>query len=309
MQQAVHFATRRLTAADLDPAEARRDAEILVLHALGLSDRSRLALEHQRPLSPAESLDLDSLLKRRETREPLHYILGDREFWSIPLRVTPGVLIPRPDTETLVEAALEEIERLREQRSAPIQVIDVGTGSGAIAIALAMATADKAGSKTPEIHILATDVSPQALEVARHNVARHGLEQRVTVTHADLWPLDPAPDLVVSNPPYIASSERDALAPEVRDHEPAMALFDPEDHPDGLGLTRLLIQRACESLRQGGALALEVGHGRAAAACQAVKAADGHLTVQRVIRDLAGVERVLIAHRNTPRRLDMRKPI
>lgn len=285
------------------------DAELLVVHATSLSDRSQLTLEADHPLDTQQTLDLEALLKRREAREPIHYILGDREFWSLSLHVGPGVLIPRPDTETLVEAALEELERLRKRRTSPIQVIDVGTGSGAIAIALATAATERAFASNPALRILATDVSPQAVEIARQNIARHSLEQRVSVSQANLWPSGPPPDLVVSNPPYIAASEREALPPEVRDHEPGVALFDPENHADGLGFTRLLIERSAESLREGGALVLEVGHGRAEAACAAVEAAGNHLAVQRVLKDLAGVERVLVAHRNTPRRPDMRKPI
>jgi len=227
--------------------ESRLDAELLLSDALGL-DRVGLYLNYDRPLTAAE-LDLFRKgVSRRAKREPLQYILGRVEFWSLPFVVTPAVLIPRPDTEILVEEALK-------RANAEAAILDVGTGSGAIAVALA--------HELPEAAVEGVDISPEALEVASKNARRNGVDGRVRFRKADLGSLPEGPfDLIVSNPPYIPGGELAALMPEVRDFEPRLAL---DGGGDGLDCFRLLARQGPSRLRSGGWLLLETGVGQASA--------------------------------------------
>jgi len=257
--------------------EARLEAEILTAHALGL-DRLHLFMELDRPLSPDEIDRARDLLVRRGRREPVAYITGEREFYGRTFRVDPSVLIPRGDTELIVDRARE----LCAESAAP-RILDVGTGSGCIAISLAL--------ELPGADVTALDVSESALERARANaetleaevefLARDALEELAAGT-------PPPYDLVVSNPPYIRPDERAGLSPEVREHEPELALFAPEGDPD------LWVRHLCDAaptvLAAGGALLIELGLGQAE---RALALARERGLAARTHRDLARIERVL----------------
>jgi len=276
---------------------ARLDAELLLAHALG-ADRLRLYLDFEKPVTAEERARFRALVRRRgEERVPVAYLTGVREFWSLPLAVTPDVLIPRPETETLIEAVL----RLRSASprcagrgrapsaekgalaSAPLRVLDLGTGSGAIALALA--------KEWPSAHLTATDVSDAALAVAKKNAEALGLTARVRFAAGDLF----APvagerfEAIVSNPPYVAAGDAAALAPELR-HEPASALFAPGD---GTALLRRIAAEASAHLVPGGLLALELAPAQAGDVTQCLRAAGfGELAEHR---DLAGRVRAVSA--------------
>lgn len=225
--------------------EGRLDAELLLADVLNL-DRVGLYLNFDRPLTPGELASFRERVGRRARREPLQYILGKAEFWSLLFIVNPAVLIPRADTEVLVEEAVK-------RACADAAILDVGTGSGAIAVALAR--------ELPEAIVDAVDISAAALEVAAENVRCNGVESRVRVRQADLAQLPEGPfDLIVSNPPYIVSGELAALMPEVKDFEPRLALDGGED---GFDSYRILARQALSLLRQGGWLLLEAGAGQA----------------------------------------------
>jgi release factor glutamine methyltransferase len=267
----------------------RLDAELLLAAALGVT-RTELLRRHEREITPEEVAAFEGLLARRLAREPVAYILGHRAFRTIDLEVTPDVLIPRPDTETLVEVALEELRALPlagpDPEDEPLAV-DIGTGSGCIALALA--------AEDPFVRVVATDVDPAALAVARGNAARLGLARRVEFVLSDLFAdVGERPfDLVVSNPPYIPADEYVRLEPNVRDYEPRLALYGGVD---GLDFYRRLIPGAALLLRPGGLLAVEVGAGQADAVAGIVRAA-GAYGEPRTRDDLGGVPRVVHAHR------------
>jgi len=221
------------------------DAERLLLHVLG-GDRARLVADPARPV-PAEAAErFRRLVARRAAREPLQHIVGTQAFWRHEFVVTPDVLVPRPETELLVETALEVLRGVER----PI-VVDVGTGSGCIALSIA--------AERPDAVVYGTDISRPALEVAFQNRKRQNLEERVALLEghllAPLAALAGTVDLIVSNPPYVDPADRDSLQPEVRDHEPAVALFPPGDV---LSVYRALVPAAAAMLRPGGALAVEI---------------------------------------------------
>lgn len=251
----------------------RLDAELLLAHALGCR-RLDLYLDFERPVDTEARTRFRELVKRRvDERVPVAYLTGVREFWSMSFRVTPDVLVPRPETETLVRVAVE---------LSPQRVVEVGTGSGCISVALA--------SELPSARILALDCSESALDVARQNLGHHGLEQRVELHRADgLSGLDERFDAVVSNPPYVPSAELALLAEEVR-HEPRLAL---DGGPDGLCVVRQLIAEAPGRLVRPGWLLLEVGAGQARHAEELLRA--GGASQIDIHKDLAGCERVVAA--------------
>jgi release factor glutamine methyltransferase len=249
----------------------RLDAELLLSHALGLS-RLELYTQHDRPLNEAELASVRELLRRRGAREPLAYVLGEWGFRRLVLKTDARALVPRPETEIVVERALAAIAGLDEPR-----VVDVGTGTGAIALAIA--------DEHPGARVVATDVSSDALALARENAERLGLA--VDFRHADLLDGVAGPfELVVSNPPYVESAELVALEPEVRDFEPALALRDD-------GQTNALAAAAAGVLAPGGALVLECHEEQT----EAVAAGLGELGYDAVdvVRDLAGRNRVVEA--------------
>lgn len=251
----------------------RRDAELLLGATLDL-DRVGLYLNFDRPLQQAELAAFRAQVERRARREPLQYILGRCEFWSLPFAVSPAVLIPRPDTELLVEEALK---RLPQQG----RVLDVGLGSGAVAVAIAHERSD--------VRVEGIDKSPEALALAMENAAANGVAERCLFRLGDLFALDGGPfELIVSNPPYIAQGEMAGLMPEVRDFEPHLALLAGRD---GLDCYRVLIPRGHALLSNGGWLLVEVGAGQAAAVRE-LFVESGYVGITSVC-DLAGIERVV----------------
>jgi len=267
-----HFAAKGIES-------ARLDAELLLAHALG-TDRLRLYLEFEKPVLEEERARFRALVRRRgEERVPVAYLTGAREFWSLPLAVTPDVLIPRPETETLVEAVLARMPR----RESPLSILDLGTGSGAIALALA--------KERPEAQLTATDVSDAALAVARKNAAALGLLERVRFASGDLFAAVRGErfDVIVSNPPYVAESEAPGLAPELR-HEPAAALFAPGD---GTALLRRIAAEAAGHLAPGGLLALELAPAQAGDVTQCLREAG--FAALACHRDLAARTRAVSA--------------
>jgi release factor glutamine methyltransferase len=296
---------------------SRRDAETLLAHILH-RDRAWL-LAHADDDLPAPDLEaLRSLTTRRAAQHPLQHLTGMQEFFGLTFRVTPDVLIPRPETEHLVEAVLDWA---RQQPNPQLHIADIGTGSGAIAIALA--------SVLDHASLTAIDISPAALAVARDNAGRLGVASRIRFLHGDLLapllarheapdplftgdplnpllagsdPFDPLTsphnsafdtptfDVIASNPPYVALDDAPTLAPEVRDHEPSLALYAG---PNGLDIYRRLIPQALELLRPGGLLALEIGFGQREALTDLL--ANWHSV--RFIDDYASIPRVALALR------------
>jgi release factor glutamine methyltransferase len=267
---------------------ARLDADLIVAHALGVK-RITLFLDPDRPLIEAELTAVRALVERRRAREPMAYILGEREFYGRSFVVTPDVLIPRPDTETLVDAALAFL-RSREG-AAPLagDVVDLCTGSGAVAITLAAECKDRS--------VWATDLSSRALAVARQNAERLGVAERLTWCEGDLFAaLAPAQRFacITINPPYIGAHELAGLEADVRDFEPRLAL-DAGD--DALSFYRRIARAAGQHLLPGGALMVEVGFDQAADV-RALFEAAGFGSV-RALRDLGGIDRVVAAVRPT----------
>ncbi|MEW6755728.1 MAG: peptide chain release factor N(5)-glutamine methyltransferase [Candidatus Latescibacterota bacterium] len=277
-QTAGFFAARGL-------ASPRLQAEILLGDVLGLR-RLDLYLQFERLLTPAEVDAYRDHVRRRAQRVPVQYITGRAGFRRLDLEVGPEVLIPRPETEVLVDAAL----RFVAPRCGPA-VMDLGCGSGAIALAIA--------SEHPSARLVAADISEAALGVARANAQRHGLEPRLEFLCGDLFtPLRARPDLlpldtIVSNPPYVPSGDLAGLAPEVRDHEPRLAL---EGGADGLTFHRRIAAEAWEFLTAGGGLFVEVGDGQAAAV-QGLLEAAGRYDQIGATNDLNRVPRVVSARR------------
>jgi release factor glutamine methyltransferase len=256
---------------------ARLDAELLLARVLG-GDRVRLYMDMDRPLVSAELSTLRELVKRRRRHEPVAYILGEKEFYRRMLEVDAAVLVPRPETELLVDRALE---LLGAEPVGP--VLDLCTGSGAIAIALA--------AERPGLAVDAVELSETALAVARRNVERHGLTASVALYQGDLFA--PLPEgrrysLIVSNPPYVTEPEWAALEPTVREHEPALALVAG---PEGLDVIRRIAAEAPRWLAPGGSLLFEIGSGQAAAV-ERLLGSLGHRSV-RVHADLAGLARLV----------------
>ena len=266
-----------LEAAGIPADEARTEALLLLIYALRLS-REELRLRPEREATAEDAARYAALLDRRATREPLAYITGTRAFYGLDFVVTPAVLIPRPETEFLVEAALRHIALLPAPR-----IADIGTGSGAIAISIA--------ANAPAAHVWAADLSAEALAIAAENATRHGITDRITFVEGDLAaPLASfAPfDALVSNPPYIADADVETLMPEVRDWEPRMALGT---HADDLHFYRRLAAEAPRLLAPDGLLAVEVGQGQAEAVADLWRAVS--LADVAVINDYAGIGRVV----------------
>ena len=278
--EVLKWTTARFTERGLD--SPRLDAELLAAHALGLA-RIQLYAQFDRPLSAPELAGLRDLVRRRQSGEPVAYITGRKEFWSLDLAVDNRVLVPRPETELAVEESLAMLPPAAADLPSP-RLCDVGTGSGAIALALAKERTDA--------QVIAIDVSADALAVARANAERLGLAVDFRQGHL-LVPVtaDEALDLIVANLPYVRAGDIARLAPEVR-HEPAGAL---DGGADGLDLVRALVAGASARLRPGGALVLEIGAGQAPAVAELCMAA-GLVEVARR-RDLSGIERVVRARR------------
>jgi release factor glutamine methyltransferase len=258
-------------------AASRRDAELLLRSVTGW-DRAFVLAHDEAPLDADAERAFREAIARRALGEPVQYIVGEQEFWGLALKVTPAVLIPRPETEHVIEAVLARVSR-----DADLQIADVGTGSGAIAIALA--------KELPRSRVLATDISQAALEVARENAARHSVADRIDFVRCDLLPDAPGNfDVLASNPPYIAEDERESLAREVKDFEPQQALFAGAT---GYEIYQRLLPVAAHALKPGGWLVLEIGAGQSAQLREMLREWRDVATM----RDLAGIERVVCARR------------
>jgi release factor glutamine methyltransferase len=277
----VAAARQQLREAGISQIESDLDARLLAQHVLGWSTERFLTDAH------AQAPDgfmrrYQSLVARRATREPLAYIVGVREFWGLELEVTPHVLIPRPATELIVEAVLE----LFPNRMAALEVADICTGCGCVAVAIA--------HERPAARLVAIDISEEAIDVARRNAGRHGVGARVSIRRGDLLHgIDGPFDAIVANPPYVVDGARDALQPEVRDHEPAVALFGGRE---GLDLVTRLVADAPSQLRPGGYLIFEFGLGQDV---EIEELLDGspQLELEDLRRDLQGIARTAVARR------------
>lgn len=321
LAQAAREAANRLAEAGAD--SPRLSAELLLAHALGVT-REHILLHHDHILSEAAAGSFEALVARREQGEPVAYLLGSREFYGLDFHVRPGVLIPRPETEHTVEAALAAMDELdasagraglagradkvdqtghagradktdrinqagnagrAEQAGRAGRFADLGTGSGALAVTLAVSR--------PEWRGLALDRSPEALAVARENARRHGVEDRLLLLRADFTQALPARelDLIVANPPYLSEAELAEASREVRDFEPREALVAG---PTGLEDLEALLPRAYAALRPGGRLFVELGWKQGPAALElASRAALGPWRGARIVKDYAGLDRVL----------------
>lgn len=270
-------ARRTLEAAGVAPAEAALDAELLARDVLGW-DRAALVARRREAAPEDFAAPFGARIARRTTREPVAYILGQREFWGLAFEVTRDVLIPRPETELIVEEALVAFGG----GPPPATVIDVCTGSGCLAVTLAR---EFGGAD-----VIATDISDAALEVARRNARRHHVAGRITFLAADLLDgISTRADLIVSNPPYVARRDATALAPEVRDYEPHVALFAGDD---GLDVHRRLLPAARERLTRSGRLVVEIGQYQADAVTEIAEAA--RLRLDHTRQDLQGITRTLV---------------
>lgn len=264
----------------------RLNAERLLAHVLGLT-RIDLYLQFDKPLTMEEREAYKTLLRRRAGHEPLQYILGETEFMSLPFRVTPDVLIPRPETELLVEKLVERFQSVPSP-----MFLDIGTGSGCIAVSLA--------HYLPEAQITAVDLSQSALQIASGNAEANGVAERIRFIPLDIrnpespekW--DGLFDAFVSNPPYLALSEWDGLAEEIRAHEPRIALCD---EGDGLAFYRLIAEKAASWLKPGGTVCLEVGDGQAPFVRDIFKGRN--YQTEDIHADLNGIERVFIFSKST----------
>ena len=265
--------------ARLDGEDAGRDAQFLLLHTLSLP-RNVLFMEPGRELRASELARYEVVLARRAAGEPMQYITGQQEFYGLMLEVSPAVLIPRPETELLVEAVLE---RLAADRA--VEIVDVGTGSGAIAIALA--------HKLPRARVTAVDLSEAALAVAKRNAAANDVIEQVRFLASDLLEAvaGEAFDVVAANPPYVPEGDRESLDRQVRDHEPNLALFAGVD---GLDVYKRLILQAWIALRPGGLIAMEIGYGQRDAVMALLSDWDGI----EVLDDLQGIARVVLGRRS-----------
>jgi release factor glutamine methyltransferase len=280
LRQALISAATRFAEDEHLNAAASRDAELLLLHALQISRATLLAYPDRELPSDQQTLYQD-LVVRRLQHEPVQYIIGQQEFYGLNFNVTPAVLIPRPETEHLVEAVLKLLPP-----NQPLKIVDVGTGSGAIAIALAV--------HLPRAAITALDISSDALAVAATNAREHTVADRIRFLPSDLLSAvgtdEAGFDAIVSNPPYIPETDRLSLHPQVRDHEPATALFAGET---GLDIYRRLIPQAHNALKPDGLLALEIGHGQQGALAELLSGWQGVCFVE----DLQGIPRVALARR------------
>ncbi len=275
-------ARRRFRAAGIERDEAALDARLLAQRLLGW-DAARLMTHGDEAASPEFTRDFEGLVARRAFREPLAYITGSREFWNLDIEVTPAVLIPRPETELLIEIALEHFDHPQ-----PIRILDVCTGSSCVAVGL--------GREFPKAALVASDISQDALDVARRNLARYGVFARTQCVRADLLDgIDGPFDLIVSNPPYVPTVDAPGLQPEVREYEPPAALFGGED---GLQIVRRLVVQASAALARDGIFIFEFGAGQDEAVESIVEAAPA-LKLLDVKRDLQDIPRAVVAQKIT----------
>lgn len=271
-------ARHRLFGAGIDHRESALDARLLAQAVLGW-DTTKILTAGDEIEPPAFSAQYDELVTRRAHREPLPYITGIKEFWNLRFEVSPAVLIPRPETEGLIEAVNERFPDKHE----PLRVADVCTGSGCVAVAIAV--------ERPEARVVAADLSGAAVEIARRNVVRHQVSDRVECVQGDLLePLTGLFDVIVANPPYVLAGSRTALQPEVRNFEPETALFAGSD---GLDVIRRLVSDSAEWLKRDGYLMFEFGDGQEAVVREVI-AASKRLRMVDVTYDLQQIARIAI---------------
>jgi release factor glutamine methyltransferase len=278
LREALQSATQTLLRAGI--ADASVEAELLVGHVLGMS-KTQLYTEPARSLTSAETEHLCHLVRRRLDHEPAAYILGHCEFYGIDFYIDYHTFIPRPETELLVEKAVEFAERI-SHRGEQITIADIGTGCGAIAVSLALAL--------PQAKIYATDVSASALQVAEINCRSHGVNSQVELLQGNL--LEPLPqpvDMIVANLPYIKSCEFRDLSPEIRKFEPKIALAGGED---GLDKIQQMLEQMPGKLNYGACFLLEIGQGQGGMVTSLIKSYSPHASIE-LISDLGGIERVV----------------
>lgn len=281
IHELVASARLRLRQAGIPDAEADLDARLLAERLLGW-DAARYFAHADADPPVAFPETFGRAIDRRVRREPVAYITGRQEFWDLTFEVTPAVLIPRPETEIVVEICLEQ----RPDPGVPLRVADVCTGSGCLAVAIA--------HERPRARVTATDISPEALAIARRNAERHGVADRVECMLTDVLQGVVGPfDAIVANPPYVPAGEAAALQPEVAAFEPRVALFGG---PDGLDIVRAVVAQAVTRLAPDGVLICEFGFGQADAVAGLVEAARGLVLVE-LRRDLQGIPRTLLARR------------
>jgi len=286
LSEAVTRAAHTLAASSHAPDEARRDAVLLARWLQGWDAAGWLARSSE-PAPAGFEERLEAVVARRAAGVPLAYLTGTREFYGRPFRVTPAVLIPRSETELVIEGALAVLDALGSSPGGARRlVVDVGTGSGCLAITLAL--------ERPGLDVIATDVSPAALAVAEENARALGVAERISFVECPfLPPLPAAPGLIVANPPYVPEIDRDTLAVEVRDHEPAVALFAG---PDGLDVIRQLVPLVSQALAPGGSLVMEIGAGQADAVALLIETTRD-LELDHIAADLQSIPRVIVATR------------
>ncbi len=265
--------------ADARSDEAGLESELLFAHALN-TDRTHLYQRLRDELTPQAESAFDALLQRRLAHEPTPYILGHKEFYGLEFEVTPDAIIPRPETETLVELVLD---CARSASAREMRIADVGVGCGAIAVALAV--------NLSEAEIIAIDISPQALALARRNAQRHTVADRIRFLEGDLLePLDALVDVIVANLPYVRSGDFEAAPPEINEHEPRLGL---DGGPDGLRLIERMLRDVPPHLKPGGALFAEIGEEQGIAAREVALAAFPQARIE-VKQDLSRLDRVLV---------------
>jgi release factor glutamine methyltransferase len=283
LRQKINAARARLVAAGIEDGEAGRDANLLARHVTGF-DRATLYTRETDEATPVFIEQFDPLIERRARREPVAYIRNEQEFWSRDFIVNPSVLIPRPESELIVEELLACMPKDLPARAT--RILDIGTGSGCLAVTIA--------DELPLATVLATDISRPALEVARANAERFGVTDRVTFAECAYVNNAAGPfDFIVSNPPYVTESEYEDLAPEVREYEPQSALTAGED---GLRDIRQIIDVAATRLVPGGIAFIEIGHLHSDAVADLVSGFKA-LTLKRIASDLQGIPRVAIIER------------
>jgi release factor glutamine methyltransferase len=258
----------------------RLDAELLLAHILN-QNRTWLYTHPETVLTNRQLATFEALLRRRQQREPVAYLTGLREFYGLDFEVTSDVLVPRPETELLVETAIQLSETISQP--APFTIADIGTGSGCIAIALA--------KNIPHTQLLAVDVSAKALRVAQHNAKKNNVTEKITFLHGSLLtPLSKPVDVIVSNPPYVSQSELAEAMPEVQHYEPVLALDGGED---GLNIIRQLLAQAGQKLNPGGCLLIEIGAFQGADVARLTQKAFSQARIE-IKQDLAGLDRLLV---------------
>lgn len=283
LREKIRVARARLAAAGIDNGEAGRDAALLARHVLGW-DRAGLLTNDDQPATAEFIEKFDSLIERRARREPVAYIRGIQEFWTREFIVTPAVLIPRPETELIIEELLMRLPSNLPSR--PQRIADIGTGSGCLAVT--------AAAERPYLEVTATDISEAALGVAHENAGRHGVSERIAFREAAyLTGAEGKFDFILSNPPYVTEREYQTLAPEVREYEPATALVAGED---GFRDIEQIVDLATFYLAPGGTLLIEIGYEQADAVVDLV-ASFPALRLATISNDLQNIPRVAVIER------------